>query len=92
MQITIVEDKSNRLVFEVDGATHTLCNMIRQSLWEDDDVKVAGYSISHPYVGKPRFILETKRDGQPRKTLSSAIKKLKKEIEDIGKKSAKELK
>ncbi len=92
MQIKILEEKGNRLVFEVDGASHTICNMLRHELNSDDDVKIAGYNVSHPYVGKPRFVIETKQSGNPRKAVQSAIKHLQKDLEDLSKKAAKELK
>lgn len=92
MKITILEEKGNKLIFEVEGATHTLCNMLRHELTSNADVKLAGYNVSHPYVGKPRFVVETKASANPRKAVQAAIKDLQKEIADVSKKGAKELK
>lgn len=90
MEIKVLEEKKNRLVISVDGETHTLCNALVKELWNDKHVKSAGYRIDHPLVGVPSIMLET--DGaDPRKTISSAIKKLKKAAEDF-KKSAKSIK
>ena len=80
MEIGIVEDKKNRLVFDLKGEDHTFCGFLKQELLTDDHVKVATYTINHPLVGVPRFILET--DGQdPKKTLKDAAKRLSKNLE-----------
>ncbi|MEK6874853.1 MAG: DNA-directed RNA polymerase subunit L [Nanoarchaeota archaeon] len=92
MQIHILEDKATRISFEIEGADHTICNMLKQELYEDETIKVAGYTINHPYVGKPKFIIETKQGGIPRKAITAAIKRLQKTVEDLSKKAAKELK
>lgn len=91
MNITILEEESTRLMFEVEGLTHTLANALKFELRSDDSVKVAGYHISHPLVGKPRFIIETKKGSSARKSVEGAVKRLTKTFEDAGKK-AKDLK
>jgi len=90
MDINVVEEKKNRLVFEIKGEGHTMSNAIRKELWNDEHVKTAAYTIDHPLIEIPRFVLET--DGaDPRKTLIAAAKRLQKELEKI-KTEAKELK
>ena len=92
MQVTIVEYKQNRFIFTVEGATHTLCNALKTELWKDTDVKTAGYHIDHPLVGMPKFIVETKKGVDAKKTVSAALKKLSKQASDLAKKSATVLK
>ncbi len=90
MDINVVEEKKNKLVFEIKGEGHTMSNAIRKELWNDEHVKIAAYTIDHPLIEIPRFVLET--DGaDPRKTLIAAAKRLQKELEKI-KTEAKELK
>ena len=80
MDIDILEDKKNRLVFNVKGnAAATLVNALRKELWQDEKVKVAGYNIDHPLVGSPQFILET-TGVEARKALKSAVERLSKDI------------
>lgn len=80
MKIKVLEDKKTRLVLEIEGETHTFCNALKKELWNDDNVKVAGYNISHPYVGIPKIIVETSTSETPRKALSGAVSRLKKDI------------
>jgi len=91
MEIKIIEEEKNKMVFELDGEEHTFCNVLKNELWNDSHVKVATYKIDHPLVGKPVMILET--DGADlRKTLISAAKRLQKEVanfKDLAKKNVK---
>ncbi|MBR9702679.1 DNA-directed RNA polymerase subunit L, partial [Candidatus Woesearchaeota archaeon] len=62
MEINVLEKKKNRLVFEIKGADHTLCNALKDELWNDKDVSAAAYSIDHPMKAVPKFIIETKKN------------------------------
>lgn len=76
MEIKVIEKKKNKLKLEIIGEDHTFCNSIRKELWNDKDVKVAGYNIEHTLVSNPVLTLETdKKD--PRKVLEATIKRLK---------------
>jgi len=82
MELNIIEDKKDRIVFEIKGEGHTLSNMLRKELWNDSHVKIATYQIEHPEVGIPRIILET--DGaDTRKTILTAVKKIQKDLDKI---------
>ncbi len=74
MDIKIVEEKGNRLEFEIDESVGFL-NAIKKELLNDDSVKVATYSVKHPLVGKPRMIIEA---DDARKALNGAVSRLKK--------------
>jgi DNA-directed RNA polymerase subunit L len=90
MELHIIEEKKDKLVFEIKGEGHTLANAVRKELFTDEHVKAAAYAIEHPLIEVPRFILET--DGaDPRKTLIAATKRVQKLLEKV-KAEAKELK
>ncbi len=78
MKIDVLEDKKGRLVFEIDNMGHTYLNILKAELWNDNHVKVATYSIRHPEISKPKFILETDGDESPKAALNGAISRLKK--------------
>jgi DNA-directed RNA polymerase subunit L len=80
MEIKVLDEKKGRIVFEIEGASHTLCNILKKELWNDRHIKTAGYTIRHPLIGKPEFVVET--DGEePRKVVASTCQRLKKEFE-----------
>ena len=89
MELKILEDKKKRLVFELKGEDHTLCNALREELWNDKSVTVAAYNISHPLVGIPKFIIETNGKTAPRKALKNAISRLKRRNTELKKEFAK---
>ena len=82
MKTAVLEDKKNRIVFEVDGATNTVAGLVKKELWNDKHVKAAGYNIAHPLINIPRFVVDT--DGaEPRKTVVAAIKRVEKQLDKL---------
>lgn len=90
MEIKIIEETKNKLVFDIIGDSNTFTGALKKELWNDEHAKTSGYNISHPLINIPRFIVET--DGtEPRKTVKDAIKRLQKNIQKL-KEDAKEVK
>lgn len=81
MELNILEDKKNKLILEVKGETHTFCNTLKKELWNDENVKAAGYNIDHPFVGVPKIIVETNTNTTPKKALLDACKRLSKSMD-----------
>jgi len=88
MEIKIVEEKGNKLEFEIDESTGFL-NAIKKELLNDSSVKVATYSVKHPLVGNPKMIIEA---DDPRKALNNAVSRLKKLNDKFGGDVKKEIK
>lgn len=84
MELNVLEETKTRIVFELKGETHTFCNALKEELQKVKGVTLASYKISHPLVGVPEFILETK-DLEPRKAVKSALAALKKKTQDFQK-------
>ncbi|MFW6282911.1 MAG: DNA-directed RNA polymerase subunit L [Minisyncoccales bacterium] len=82
MEIKVLEKSKKKLLIEIVGEGHTLCNMIKEELNNDKSVKVASYRIEHPLVSNPVMIIEA-TDAQ--KSLKDAIKSAKKNIKDMEK-------
>jgi DNA-directed RNA polymerase subunit L len=80
MELTVLESKKNRIVFELRGADHTFCNALKQELWNDEGVKVAAYNINHPLVGVPKFIVESADAKESLLAASSRLQKRNKEF------------
>ncbi|OVE75002.1 DNA-directed RNA polymerase subunit L [archaeon D22] len=74
MEMNILEESKGKLMFELVGENHTLCNALREELFNDKDVEVASYNIKHPLTSSPRFIIEAK---DPKKSIKEALKRLK---------------
>ena len=80
MEVTFIEDKKNSITFTVTGVSHGFCNLLKEELAKDSNVKMATYRIDHPLVGIPRFKVE---GTNPKSSLKKAIRNLSKEIESF---------
>ncbi len=85
MDVKVIEEKKNRLYFEVFGAGHTLCNALSHELNNDEHVKVATYAVRHSQTSNPKMIVETDGEIEPRKAIQSAITRLKRTTEKFRK-------
>ncbi len=83
MEIDILEESKTRLKFKIKGEGHTLCNILREKLWEDEHVKIAAYRIEHQLVSDPTFLIETDGKETPEKALQKAVDSLKKDIKEM---------
>jgi len=82
MEISILEESKGRLEIEITGEDSTLCNALRDELW-NHDVESAAYNIEHPLISNPTILVEG--SGDLRKKLissSDSLRKLFKEIKD----------
>ncbi len=80
MEINVLEDSKNKLVVEIKGEGHALCNALKTELWNNKKVKVAGYNIAHPLIGVPKLVIETE-SGNAKEALAEAAKIVKKDAE-----------
>lgn len=77
MEIVVLEDAKDRLMFELRGTDHTFCNGLKKELYADSAVQEATYSIAHPLVGVPTFLVHTDGKKAPRTALKDAVKRVK---------------
>ena len=83
MEIEIIEDTKLELEMIIHGEDHTICNVLRKYLMEDDDVEYAVYGIDHPIIGEPHMTIKTKRGKRPRTVLKKASEQIKEDAEDF---------
>ena len=89
--MNVIEEKKGKIIFELEGASHTVCNILKKELWKDKHIKNAGYVVRHPLVGKPEFLVET--DGEdPRKVVVSACQRISKDMNKFSAEFKKEVK
>ena len=82
MEIKILNEDKNRIEFEIIGEDHTLCNVVRNELWNQDNVAVSAYNIKHPLVSNPIMLVETNK-GDPKTAISNTVSSLKKQIKEL---------
>ena len=78
MEINVVSESKKEFIFETKGLVgHTFYNLIKEALYKDKDVEAASYTIEHPLVQVPKFIIQTNGKTSPRAALIKAIKSVK---------------
>ncbi len=80
MELKILSSEKDSLKIELIGEDHTLANALRNQLWKDSGLKMAGYNIEHPLVSNPVLIVE---GNDPKKMLSNAVAELKKNNSEL---------
>lgn len=83
MEIKVIEESKKKIIFELIGSDHTFCNALKKELLNDDNVKVATYTISHPLINIPKFIVETNTQKEPVEVLKAAANRLVKENKEF---------
>ena len=89
MKINVIEEKKDILIIEIEGARHTIPNLIREALWEDNSVDLAAYEKKHPMLGNPKVIIKAK---DPRKALLTAIKRTEEAVKEFEEEFKKQVK
>ncbi|TDA31411.1 MAG: DNA-directed RNA polymerase subunit L [Hadesarchaea archaeon] len=90
MKLEGIEKEGRTLRFKVVGEDHTLCNLLRKEMYEDENVEAAAYRIEHPLLSQPEFYLRVKR-GKPEEALLKALKRLEGKLEKLEEKFRTEL-
>lgn len=88
MEFNVLEESKTKIIFTLEGETHTFCNLLKNEIQDVKGVVLITYSINHPLVGVPKFILETK-GAEPRKVLKEALVSLKMKVASFQKEVAK---
>lgn len=73
IKVKVAKKDKDTIEVEIEGARHTLPNLLRQELWNDSSVSLAAYTKEHPYLGNPKLIIKAK---DPKKSLVDAVKRL----------------
>jgi DNA-directed RNA polymerase subunit L len=76
LRIKTIKKTKDELKLEIEGESHTFCNLLQNTLVEDRSVKIAGYDTPHPLTEKSIMYIKVKKDSTPRKALEHALKKI----------------
>ncbi len=72
----IINEEPEKLVLEITGETHTICNILRKRLMSQEDIYASAYEITHPLIGEPEFEVHSP---SPRESLIKASQEVKDE-------------
>jgi DNA-directed RNA polymerase subunit L len=92
MKVNVLKRTPNELRIEVEGAGHTIGNLLQKELLEEENVDFAGYDIPHPLVSNPIIYIRTKGKVKPEQVLKNAIEKTREVNKEFGKELSRALK
>jgi len=76
MKVKFLKRTDNELKIEVEGAGHSLLNLLQKTLLEDDTVEMAGYDVPHPLFDSGILYIRTKEQQTPEDVIKEATKKV----------------
>ena len=82
MEIKVLKEEKNKIEFEVIGENHTLCNPVRNELWNQDNVNISAYNIHHPLISNPIMLVEVSK-GDPKIAITNSVNSLKKQTKEL---------
>lgn len=95
MKVNVLKKTDNELKIEVEGAGHSLLNMLQKTILEDDRIEMAGYHVPHPLIDSGILYVHTREQQKPSDAINEATKKvldLSKDFQKSFKKAAKDWK
>jgi DNA-directed RNA polymerase subunit L len=92
MKVKVLKKASNELKIEIEGAGHTICNLVQKKLLEYDAVDLAGYDIPHPLSSSAIIYVRTKGKAKPEEVLRKAVEEAREANKEFSKELAMALK
>jgi DNA-directed RNA polymerase subunit L len=68
----VLSKSKNEIKIEIEGAGHTLCNILQKKLLEDKNVDLAGYDVPHPLSAKAIIYVRMNGASKPKTALIKA--------------------
>jgi DNA-directed RNA polymerase subunit L len=75
MEVKVLRKGEDELLLEVRGETVTLTNLLRDELWNRDNVTEAAEIKEHPYLAEPKIWVKVK-SGSPSEALKISAEEL----------------
>jgi len=95
MKVNVLKKTDNELKIEVEGAGHSLLNVLQKTLLECDQIEMAGYHVPHPLIDSGILYVHTREQQKTNDVINEATKKildLSKDFQKTFKKAAKDWK
>jgi DNA-directed RNA polymerase subunit L len=92
LKVKVLKKTSDELKIEVEGAGHTIGNLLQKRLLEEENVEQAGYDVPHPLSSYSVVYVRTKGKAKPEEILKQAITKAREFNKEFGKEFERALK
>jgi DNA-directed RNA polymerase subunit L len=92
MKVNVVKKTSNEFKIEIEGAGHTICNLLQKKILEEKGVDLAGYDIPHPMTNMAVITVRTKEGTKADQAFRAALGTTRAMNKEFGKELARALK
>ncbi|MBS3172214.1 DNA-directed RNA polymerase subunit L [Candidatus Woesearchaeota archaeon] len=83
MEIKIISMDKTSMKIELIGEDHTFANALRNELWANKSVRIAGYNIEHPLVSSPVLMINCDGKEDPKKILLKTVESLREKNNEL---------
>jgi len=74
VKIKILSKSKSEIKIEIEGAGHSICNLLQKKLLEDPNVDLAGYDVPHPLASNAILFVRMNGSSKPEVALKKATK------------------
>ena len=92
MKVNILKKSGNELKIEIEGAGHSVCNLLQKKILEEKSVDLAGYDVPHPLGNTAIIFIRTKGTTKPEQVLRAALENTREMNKEFSKELARAVK
>jgi DNA-directed RNA polymerase subunit L len=75
VKVNIVKQEGSYMEMEFSGEGHTLLNLLQESLLEEKNVEMAGYSKPHPLMDRSKLFIRLRKGEQHLDIVKRAVER-----------------
>lgn len=75
MKVNVVKQEGGYMEMEFSGEGHTLLNLLQESLLEDGNVEMAGYSKPHPLMDRSKLFIRLRKGEEHLDAVKRAVER-----------------
>lgn len=75
MKVNVVKQEGSYMEMEFSGEGHTLLNLLQESLLEEEDVEMAGYSKPHPLMDRSKLFIRLRKGEEHLDAVKRAVER-----------------
>jgi DNA-directed RNA polymerase subunit L len=85
VKVNVVKQEGGYMEMEFSGEGHTLLNLLQESLLEEENVEMAGYSKPHPLMDRSKLFIRLRKGEEHLDAVKRADGKLDEFLEEFEK-------
>jgi DNA-directed RNA polymerase subunit L len=85
MEVKKIKEEDKKLLVELERESKTFANLIREELWNDENIEEASSIKNHPYMDEPKILVKMSGRYSNTKALKDAAKRVQTKVKDLEK-------